>query len=254
MDYLPARTALPASVLPRSHAPEVTDYRKYRDCVRWDFGFTCAVCFLHEQDLVEGGADGAGLVWIEHHELKHGSSEKRDDYRNCLLSCRFCNNGRSKIPAVSKTGDARLLDPTKDVWALHFQIRGHAMEVLKKGADADYTFETYALGSQRKSALRENRARRFAEVARARQKVEELVPRLMERAKRTTNPNEKRDCIEAARGLEQGYRAALAEVQRYEAVPSDAPSSCLCGQRRELPEWLRAQLQVMDTSVPTAGQ
>lgn len=243
MKLLPAETALPLDVVPRTHAPPTEEYGKYRDCVRWDFGFTCALCFLHEQDLIEGGAEGTALIWIEHHQLKRGSTAKANDYSNCLLSCRFCNNNRSRIPAISKDGVTKLLDPTEVVWSEYFELKQHAMSTRSPSADAKYTLKTYRLDDKRKAVLRENRSRRFAELRRAREHVKELIPKLMERARQTSDPVEKRELVEAGRGLEQAYKAAVAEIRRYVAIPCDAPESCLCGGTRALPEWLNSQLQ-----------
>ncbi len=243
MEFLPDRTRLPDGVLGRVHQPARADYSNYRDCIRWEFGFTCVLCFLHEQDLVEGGAEGTGLIWIEHHELKHGDEEKRNRYRNCLLSCRFCNNGRSTIPEAERAGSGRLLDPTSIAWSEHFEMKEHEMVVRSPSQDATYTFNTYHLGDKRKAVLRENRARRFRELWRAREKVAELVPRLTERARRSSDPMTKRELVDAARALERAYEAALAEVRRYEAIPPDAPAGCLCDAARQLPRWLAVQIQ-----------
>lgn len=243
MKLLPAETSLPATRLARAHNPPADEYQRYRGCIRWDFGFTCALCFLHEQDLMDGGAEGTGLIWIEHHELKHGSEARAKDYSNCLLSCRFCNNGRSRIPATARDGTGKLLDPTEVVWSEYFELSHHEITARDAGADAQYTFKVYGLGDKRKGVLRESRERRFASFRRVEAKMKELVPKLMDRARQTADPEKKRELVEAGLELEQAYKDAMAEIRRYAAIPCDAPESCLCGGARELPEWLSSQLQ-----------
>lgn len=247
MRVLGARTALPDEALTRSHAPARGDYRKYRDCARWDFGFTCSLCFLHESDLIEGGAEGTGLAWIEHHELKSKAKERRDEYTNCLLSCRFCNNGRATLPNRDSHTGAKLLDPTREAWALRFRSEGHSLRVRHAGdIDAEYTWELYGLGDERKEALRENRARRFDQFRSAERDFAELVPELLAKAEQSTDPHEIQRCLRSARALERSYDASLAEVRRYLAIPHDAPASCRCVTLHRLPAWLERQTQEVE--------
>jgi hypothetical protein len=247
MKLLPPRTELPDEPLQRSHGPTRADYTKYRDCARWDFGFSCSLCFLHESDLIEGGADGAALIWLEHHELKSEAKERRDEYTNCLLSCRFCNNGRSTLPNRDPHTGAVLLDPTREAWALRFRSDGSSMVVrYAEDKDANYTWALYGLGDERKTALRENRARRFDAFRRAEQSFVELVPALLAKAEQSDAPREVETWLQLARELEQSYENLLAEVVRYLATPHDAPASCRCAARRELPAWLARQTQAVE--------
>jgi hypothetical protein len=247
MKLLPSRTELPNEPLQRSHVPTRADYTRYRDCARWDFGFSCSFCFLHESDLIEGGADGAGLIWLEHHELKSEAREKRDEYANCLLSCRFCNNGRATLPNRNPHTGAALLDPTREAWALRFRSEGDAIVVRHAGdEDADYTWALYGLGDERKTALREKRAQRFDAFRQAEQSFAELVLALLAKAEQSADPRETEICFRVARQLEQSYEALLAEVKRYLAIPHDAPVSCRCDARRELPFWLESQTQEVE--------
>jgi hypothetical protein len=252
MKVLPARTELPDQPISRTHAPELTDYARYRDCARWDFGFTCAMCFLHESDLIEGGAEGTGLVWIEHHELKSTVPDKRDDYGNCLLSCRFCNNGRSIMLTVEPNTGASLLDPTCVSWRSRFVVDGCDMKVRDDDdRDARYTWTAYRLGSARKSALREQRERRMQCFRIAEDDMATLVPELLQQAAGEADPKKAELLLEAARAVEAAYNRALAEIlPRYAAVPSDRPSRCRCTLQGDLPGWLTAQLvEVQESGV-----
>ena len=70
---LPPTTA-PRGPIRRVHRPKQyagkRGYEKYRRCLRWEFGFTCSFCLLHESDFHVGlaaiPAAGSGLFTIEH--------------------------------------------------------------------------------------------------------------------------------------------------------------------------------------------
>ena len=51
MQVLPCRTQPPDRATELRHAPLAAKYEAYRDCLRWEFGFTCAVCLVHESDV-----------------------------------------------------------------------------------------------------------------------------------------------------------------------------------------------------------
>lgn len=70
MKILPPVTLPPRQPTTRRHEPKAAfgaeGYQAYRACLRWEFGFTCSFCLMHEADLtggraVEGlGGDGCG--------------------------------------------------------------------------------------------------------------------------------------------------------------------------------------------------
>ena len=235
------------------------DYTSYRNCCRWEFGFCCALCFVHEGDLVEDGAEGTGLVWIEHSELKSVQDDRRDDYSNCFLSCRFCNNGRGTRPSVEPKSGAKLLNPTTASWSECFVVGADYVMTERDSTDknARHTRVSYALDLKTKAARRARRADRFLAVRKAATAVETLVPRLLEKAQ-TSASEDKRLVLEAARSLIDAYDRARAEVARYVAVPVDAPSKCRCSDestgtstgrsKMALPDWLAVQLQVIPSS------
>jgi hypothetical protein len=55
---LPPVTQPWPQVIVRQHKPPEAKYKTYRACLRWEFGFSCAFCLLHETDLMPCGAEG----------------------------------------------------------------------------------------------------------------------------------------------------------------------------------------------------
>jgi hypothetical protein len=120
MKIVPLMTLPSTKPFARTHSPKPAGYRTYRPCLRWEFGFTCALCLVHEADLHEFGlAEGWGLTWIEHRETQSSEPGKANDYSNCIYACRLCNAARNDKPLQDALGN-RVLDPTLDAWADHF--------------------------------------------------------------------------------------------------------------------------------------
>jgi hypothetical protein len=123
MKILPLQTLPPQKKVERRHAPPETTgrygYREYRSCLRWEFGFTCAFCLLHEGDLADLGAEGMGLTWIEHFLPASLDAEKVNEYENCFYTCPFCNRSRGTAPAVDEKG-RKLINPCSHAWAERF--------------------------------------------------------------------------------------------------------------------------------------
>src|SRR5436190_1471867 len=90
MNTLPRQTQPATAPIPRRHTPSRAGYATYRSCLRWEFGFTCAFCLLHEADLVEEGVQGTGLTTIEHHVAQSADLTLVDTYENCFYACRYC--------------------------------------------------------------------------------------------------------------------------------------------------------------------
>lgn len=90
MKILPPETHLPSAPLRRQHLPEPASYSEYRQCLRWEFGFSCAFCLLHEADLIENGIEGTGFMGIEHRVTRSSAPTQEDAYGNCYYACRFC--------------------------------------------------------------------------------------------------------------------------------------------------------------------
>ena len=251
MDLVPAETALPTAPLTREHLPRPGDYKTYRACARWDFGFTCAFCFLHEGDVAGLGAEGTGLMWLEHLETQTASPAERDEYKNLAWSCRFCNDTRGSRHSHSPAAGPKLLNPVVAPWASHFHFELESSEAIGKhvlreksatDADAVLTRKAYHLDAANKTELRTSRHARIAFYLQCESDMIELVPRLLAAAREQRDQATKKAQLDAAKAIEVGYTQALREVRRHEAVPHDAPAKCRCTAQHALPEWLRSQL------------
>ena len=90
---LPAVTLPPREAIKRRHAPKKAEweggYHAYLPCLRWEFGFTCAFCLLHERDFAPEGATRLGVFTIEHMIPQKIYSKAKNDYRNCFYACRY---------------------------------------------------------------------------------------------------------------------------------------------------------------------
>lgn len=159
MEVLPPRTRPPQTPTCQRHNPPRANwsggYRQYSSCLRWDFGFTCAFCLLHEADISLQGVSGLATFTAEHLEPQSVNEQKVNDYTNLAYACRFCNRARSVAPRVAQ--GCRLLDPTKDAWASYFQIKGDLLVPQTDDADASYTCEVYDLNDDRKVVRRASR-------------------------------------------------------------------------------------------------
>jgi len=155
---------VPATILPpdeafaRRHLPaSVKNYALFRGCLRWEFGFTCAICLLHERDIMAYGVEGWGTMTVEHMIARTQDPNLTGSYANLLYVCRLCNQSRSDTDVFSVDGQ-RLLDPTRDIWADHFRVSGDKLEPLD--SDAEYTEEVYAINEPRRRKLRRLRRER----------------------------------------------------------------------------------------------
>ena len=234
-----------ASPIPRRHRPRPAGrWGAYRSCLRWDFGFTCAFCLLHEADLY-GGLSGEGLAGttVEHLIARSADASLANEYENCVYACRWCNRSRSAHPPDHQ--GARLLDPTRDAWGEHFGAAGDTLVPQSGDTDAQATHRAYALDDPRKVERR--RARRELVSDRLRliaQQAAEFTELL-----RLADPLRRRDpgrfgrVIREIRRLRDDAGRALRDLRRYEMVPRDAPRSCRCPSlfERSLPEYLDRQ-------------
>ncbi len=252
MKILPLRTLPPPGKVKRRHTPPLTTgrygYREYRPCLRWDFGFTCGFCLLHEGDLADLGAQGLGLTGIEHFVPASLDPEKVNQYENCFYACRFCNLSRAAAPPVDKAG-RRLINPCDHIWAERFFATfDDRLLPDPNDQDAVYTAEAYDLNDPQKVKRRRRRRERLAEwlgVLREGPLQVRLLVALSERASSLTEAGELLAAAASQRALI--LQAAL-EIQRYAAAPTDADEVCRCGREEdhELPEWLANQTQDLE--------
>jgi hypothetical protein len=252
MRLLPPQTLPAPWRIERLHRPRGSGARKgfqrYRSCLRWEFGFTCAFCLLHEADLVEHGAEGTGLTSVEHFAPVSAQQETSNQYANCFYACRFCNRARGTAPVVTREG-RRLLNPCDDVWGDCFLVSSEDLLLPAEGdPDAAYTAQAYDLNDPRKVVMRRSRRERLEEWLQLLREGPNLEAELLQRTDAATPTERARQNLEAARSLRRCIEAALRDIQRYAVIPDDADASCHCGSPPplEIPAWLGDQTPRLD--------
>lgn len=211
---LPPQTHPSDRALARRHRPRdvVTKYAVFRDCLRWDFGFTCAICLLHECDIVRYGIEGWAVSTAEHIVPRSHDKSLTGTYTNLLYICRLCNGARSDSDLCDDLGH-RLLDPTADVWGHHFQLQGDLL--LPTTPDAEYTLDVYAINDPRKVKLRRTRR--------------ESICRLLSLLSAASTRAQAVDTRPAAEAEIACIRQLL---HPYSWIPEDAPTTCRCGKKK----------------------
>lgn len=228
IQILAPTTPPPASPRRQRHAPRSAGhYREYRACLRWDAGFTCCFCLVHESDLDARGVEGTGLTSIEHIEPQVRAPDLVRTYGNCAYACRFCNTVRRDQPVEHPSG-ARLLHPWRDAWGEHFRLCDDRLEPVHQGLagqHARYTAQVYRINDTRRIQLRRERR----ELIQDRVRLFTLdSAELRHAAKTHLSPVQRRRLIEMVRELESLRRRALLELHQRSPVPRDAPSACRC--------------------------
>lgn len=236
MKILPAVSRPPKVAIARRHVPRAvppsTGYRKYRACLRWDFGFRCAFCLVHEIDLFKHGAEGMGLTTVEHFEPRSLAPELENDYANCFYACSLCNRSRSNLPRLSPTSAARLLDPTVDEWGSHFRIYNDSLLPEGSDANAEYTRDAYDLNEPRKVAMRQDRRENIEYCLRVlrggpagQRDLQEFVRRHAADPART---GDARRALELEQILQLTMQKAARDLIGYAAIPHDHDRTCRC--------------------------
>jgi hypothetical protein len=223
--------------------------------VRWEFGFTCAFCLLHESDLTAHGIEGTGLMGIEHFVPVSQADEKVNDYGNCFYACRFCNGARATAPAMA-SGTRRLLNPCDDAWGVHFQL-GEENRLLPRSGDADaaYTEEVYDLNDGRKVEIRSWRRERLEELLKVLYEAPASAQELVALCSFVEPVPERELLLRTAQGLWEDARRALLDLRRFSAIPRDAAMSCRCVRldHHELPRYLADQTFEVEDLAPAGS-
>jgi hypothetical protein len=244
MRILPLQTTPPTTAIQRRHRPRhVETYQRYKPCLRWDFGFTCGFCLLHESDF-SGGTNTrrrAGIMTVEHVQPRSAAPELASDYGNLALACRFCNRSRSNTSTAEVQGK-QLLVPTVSPWALHFRLDGDRLEAQDGDDDACHTRDTYDLNDDLKVELRKRRRERLEEWQ---EDVRELPP-LIDQLYRTAfglSDSAQREVLDAIEVFEEQVSRARRYLHDYTAIPLDCDATCGCGsaEHHSLPLWLEDQ-------------
>lgn len=248
---------LPGKLLPKSTKPwriailrrhqpaEAGRFRDFRPCLRWEFGFSCAFCLLHEVDLSEHGTEGWGLMWIEHRAPRSRAPESVHEYENCFYSCRFCNEARGVRPVIDSKG-RRLLNPCEVAWRELFELDEDEIRVVGNDPNAAYTQEAYDLNDRRKVRMRRKRRLVLGERLDLYTQTAALHDRLMQRARDTGDPT----WVEDAQIAWENFLAAGEDLLRFVPVPADAAPRCACVEalHHTLPEVLEEQLLSIDNA------
>jgi hypothetical protein len=246
MKILPPQTRPPSIKIDRRHTPRPTagrlGYQGYRACLRWEFGFTCAFCLLHEADFSEHGTEGMGLMGVEHFDPV-GEQGDVNDYENCYYSCRFCNGSRSKRPVLGPF-DRRLLEPCSHAWADHFRMTPDGYLLPVSGDwNAAYTYAAYDLDDPRKVEIRRARRRSIESCLQILRDGADLLRPILSLL--SEESLEERDrLLRIAEQLRRGMDQALTNLRRYAPIPRDADAGCRCGRNNhhQLPSGLADQL------------
>lgn len=243
ISLLPPATEPWQDLLRRRHAPPLQEgrygYQSFRQCLRWEFGFTCAFCLCHESDLALHGVEGSGLTGVEHFVPCTTDPKLVNDYANCFYACRFCNLDRASQANVDPERGGRLLNPCNQMWAQCFERAGDELRPRDQDPDARYTHQIYNLDHPRKVSMRRFRRETLEAYLAVLQQGPPLYDRLMSRAIETAEPA----LISEAECLASYIQKAHDFLILYSIIPEDRRCPCSCGDAAlcEIPEMLRAQ-------------
>ncbi len=227
----------------RRHRPSAArgryGYRKYRQCLRWEFGFTCAFCQCHETDLRLHGVEGTGLTQIEHFIPVSHAGAGTNDYTNCFYICCFCNSARGVAPSRDPQRSVRLLNPCESIWGQLFDFEDDRLEPHSDDPNAAYTCDVYALNDPRKTWMRRQRRTIVRDRLSFLKRGQKARDRLLEQASQTPNPG----LVDAAMVIEEALKQARRDMELFVAIPSDARASCSCREDKlcQLPSVLTEQ-------------
>lgn len=248
MKILPPVTQPPKTPRHRLHRPLATaarlGYRKFKPCLRWDFGFTCAFCLLHESDLSNAGTAGTRLMWIEHFIPQSRGSARRNDYRNCFYCCEPCNSARGTRPVRSRHGHV-LLNPCRVAWGGHFDAVDD--ELRPRDPDAQYTQEAYDLNDRRKVRMRRIRRRKIGESLRFLAQAPALIRRLTLCAQKRSDPEVQALLLESARLHSARIESTIKDLRLFPVLPEDRDAGCAC--RGPVPLRLPADIERQSITV-----
>jgi hypothetical protein len=231
MATLPRTTRPPAEPIRRRHEPKPGAYVTFRPCLRWEFGFTCAFCLLHEADLAEHGVAGMGLMTIEHHITRSADPTYEDDYANCFYACRFCNGARGRKCTEDARG-RRLLHPCRDAWGEHFMAEGERLPYAEGDVDAEYTHAAYRLDAPMKQVMRSHRRESIDASLQTIDKAPSRLKRLTDLAERLEG-EERELAMSLVVEIHAERRRARRQLDRYSLVPKDCDAICRCAEPPE---------------------
>jgi hypothetical protein len=213
----------------RRHEPPEADYTTYRPCLRWEFGFTCPFCLVHESDIAACGASGWRVMSIEHLIAQSRDEDMVNYYPNCFLACALCNSSRRNLEHALP-GGPRLLNPCEDTWAEHFETADDEIYPLADGDEnAHYTSETYDFNDPRKTKCRELRRLVVNQCNGFLERSDRLHEQLLDRAEQDGDPS----LVDLAEEIGGFRRLPLLDLLKHRAIPLDHDPSCRCGEKVE---------------------
>ena len=233
MKLLPPVTPPFSERLERLHAPlpwaGEHGWKGFRECLRWEFGFTCAICQLHEADFVPPTTRPGGLS-IEHYLARSSDSGKGNEnrYENCLWICARCNETRGDRPHTRAQDGARLLHPISDVWNAHFQRTGHDLLPQEGDSDAEYTASTYGINREVRRQLRRFRERETAEIRDSIELLHNQIDAFDNELAIAPDRSQATWLLRGRNRLVEKLRWNLEKLRHFSAIPEGAPVRCRC--------------------------
>lgn len=221
---LPSVTHPWREMIGRRHNPPPADFEEYRPCLRWEFGFCCAFCLLHQSDIAPFGSEGWAIMQIEHFVSRKEDATLVNVFTNCFWICGRCNRAKGAKKVIA-TGRGNLLNPCSDVWQERFTISlDRLLPCHVNDRDASYTEQTYQFNDPRKTVLREVRRKIIWQCRDILERLDRNQNALLDRAIRERS----QDDLDMARELAKMRSKILWDLYRYAAIPDDHDPSCLC--------------------------
>lgn len=245
MRLLPTETRPPQQPIELRHEPAPTQaqrgYRLFAPCLKWEFGFTCPFCLLHQADLVgPHSVEKTGLSTVEHFIPKSVRPDLINEFENLVLACRLCNIARGVKPLAEENG-AKLLNPREEAWAEHFTLEQGQLE--PQTPDGDYTKDAYGINDRFRTARRSKRALVLTKAYRVL-----LGIRRRQRAVEKRLAAGDTSAREHLRDLEDSKRLAIEIALGFRWIPEDAPPRCRCDHtdHHDIPVAYRDQIVELD--------
>lgn len=253
MKILPPQTNPPETPIDLKHSPPKYEsefgYQNFRNCLRWDFGFTCAFCLLHESDFMPLGTEGSGIMQIEHWIPKSAQPDQKNEFDNCRYICKFCNQSRGAKAVHADEG--KLLDPCEVIWRDHFHLSDDKLVVNNhRDVNGLRTKNVYELNDPRKIRRRMCRKKRLSELIEIIKEGEEIRKKLQKEAQNSvaSDPEKRQEKLSQAQELDKIIRQSKKELTRFQTIPDDHPEECKCQEDFELPSFLQRQSTPIDLS------
>lgn len=234
--YLPPTTRPWSRKINRQHTPKPGRYSLYKECLRWEFGFSCAFCLIHETDLLKAGTKGWSLMHVEHRIAQSDDPSQINIYNNCFYICERCNKSRSALGNEDDEGNI-LLDPCTVVWADHFDCTGDTVSPRPGDTSAHYTWESYNLDDPIKVQLRERRRYWMEKCAEALLDCANMEMMLVNRAVDDADhmgATETEQRLIFAKSLHRMRAPLLEKLAEFTPLPESRATSCRCGRADHL--------------------